>query len=182
MASAHPLIDRPGPGGCRLTAERLAISKEDTRARTIVARAFTAVEDVVYIGLGMLLAISAMILLGNAAVAFFRGLVQTTLPGAVVGLLDRLLLVLMVVELLTVQVSFREHSLVPEPFLIVGLVAVTRRILVLTAELPKLTETVETTFRVAMIELGVLTLMIVALVASLLMLRRRHPNAVATRA
>jgi hypothetical protein len=33
-----------------------------------------------------------------------------------------------------------------------------------------------------MIELGVLTLMIVALVASLLMLRRRHPNAVATRA
>ena len=183
MASAHPLIDRPGPGGCRLTAERLAISKEDTRARTIVARAFTAVEDVVYIGLGMLLAISAMILLGNAAVAFFRDLVQTTLPGAVVGLLDRLLLVLMVVELLyTVQVSFREHSLVPEPFLIVGLVAVTRRILVLTAELPKLTETVETTFRVAMIELGVLTLMIVALVASLLMLRRRHPNTVATRA
>jgi hypothetical protein len=33
-----------------------------------------------------------------------------------------------------------------------------------------------------MIELAVLTLMIVALVGSLLMLRGRHPNAVATRA
>jgi hypothetical protein len=33
-----------------------------------------------------------------------------------------------------------------------------------------------------MIELGLLTVMIVALVASLLMLRRRHPEAVATRA
>jgi Phosphate-starvation-inducible E family len=41
----------------------------------------------------------------------------------------------MVVELLyTVQVSFREHTIVPEPFLIVGLVAVIRRILVITAE------------------------------------------------
>jgi uncharacterized membrane protein (DUF373 family) len=51
-----------------------------------------------------------------------------------VDLLDRMLLILMIVELLyTVQVSFREHTLVPEPFLIVGLIAVTRRILVVTA-------------------------------------------------
>jgi hypothetical protein len=33
-----------------------------------------------------------------------------------------------------------------------------------------------------MVEMGVLTVMIVALVASLLMLHRRHPDAVATRA
>lgn len=156
---------------------------ESSGARTLVARAFTAVEDAVYMGLGVLLAVGAVALLGNAALSFFRDLIQGPLPNAVVGLLDRVLLVLMVVELLyTIQVSFREHSLVPEPFLIVGLVAVTRRILVVTAELPKLTETKEPLFRVAMVEMGVLTLMIVALVASLLMLPRRHPNAVATRA
>jgi hypothetical protein len=34
----------------------------------------------------------------------------------------------------------------------------------------------------ALIELGILTFMILALVASLLMLRRRHPDAVASRA
>jgi uncharacterized membrane protein (DUF373 family) len=148
-----------------------------------VARAFTWVEDVVYIGLGVLMAVSAILMLGNAAVTFPRELLHVPLPNAVAGLLDRLLLVLMVVELLyTIQVSFREHTLVPEPFLIVGLVAVTRRILVLTAEFPKFTDTGEAALRMAMTELGVLTLMLVALVASLLMLRQRHPEAVATRA
>lgn len=149
--------------------------------RTIVARAFTAIEDGVYIGLGILLAVTVL-LLGNAAVSFFRDLGQSPLSNSVVALLDRLLLVLMIIELLyTIQVSFREHSLVPEPFLIVGLVAVTRRILVITAELPKLTDASATVFPAAMIEMGVLTVMIFVLVVSLLMLRRRHPEAVATR-
>ena len=100
----------------------------------------------------------------------------------VISLLDRLLLVLMIVELLyTVQVSFREHALVPEPFLIVGLIAATRRVLVLTAEFTGAKVPPEAEFRIAMTELAVLTAMIVALVASLLMLRRRHPAAAATR-
>ena len=88
-----------------------------------------------------------------------------------------MLLVLMIVELLyTVQVSFREHTLIPEPFIIVGLIAATRRILVLTAEFAKLAEVGTETFRNAMIELTILTIMVVALVASLIMLRRRHPT------
>ena len=83
----------------------------------------------------------------------------------------------MIVELLyTVQVSFREHTLVPEPFLIVGMVAATRRILVLTAEFSELPNRGEAAFRTSMIELAVLSLMIVAFVASLLMLRNRNPN------
>ena len=41
----------------------------------------------------------------------------------------------MIVEILyTLQVSFREHTLVAEPFLIVGLIAAIRRVLILTAE------------------------------------------------
>ena len=93
-----------------------------------------------------------------------------------------MLLVLMIVELLyTVQVSFREHTLIPEPFIIVGLIAATRRILVLTAEFAKLAELGTETFRNAMIELTILTIMVVALVASLIMLRRRPPHAVADR-
>jgi phosphate-starvation-inducible protein E len=59
----------------------------------------------------------------------------------VVALLDRILLILMIVEILyTVQVSVREHSLVPEPFLLVGLIATVRRLLVLTAEVSTLGE------------------------------------------
>ncbi len=152
--------------------------------RHLLARAFTWVEDAVYLGLGALLAVSALVLLGSTAMAFSRDLLHTALPGAIVSLLDRLLLVLMIVELLyTVQLSFREHALVPEPFLIVGLVAATRRVLVLTAELTGTAQAVsEAVFKTAMIELGVLTAMIVALVASLLMLRGRRPETAATRA
>lgn len=72
-------------------------------------------------------------------------------------------------------------ALPPEPFLIVGLVATMRRILVLTAELTAVQKLSEPALRLAMIELGLLTVMIVALVASLMMLRGRNPRAVATR-
>ena len=89
----------------------------------------------------------------------------------------------MIVEILyTVQVSFREHALVPEPFLIVGLIAGIRRILVLTAEFGELLRTGGEAFRNAMLELGVLTVMVVALVGALTLLRRRAPDAAATRA
>jgi hypothetical protein len=158
------------------------MTKETDSTRGFVARGFTWVEDVVYVGLGALLAISAVLLLFSGAVTFAHQLLGGPIAVAVIGLLDRLLLTLMIVELLyTVQVSFREHALVPEPFLIVGLVAATRRILVLTAEFGSLTTRTEDFFRAAMIELVVLTLMILAFVASLLMLRNRHPGAVTSR-
>jgi uncharacterized membrane protein (DUF373 family) len=156
--------------------------EEPRGTRKVVARAFTWVEDVVYVGLGLMLSASAVVLLFAAAAAFFRDLVHGAPPEATVSLLDRLLLTLMVIEVLyTIQVSFREHALVPEPFLIVGLVAVVRRILVVTAELTGVQDRSEDVFRLSMIELSVLTVMVLVLVASLLMLKRRHPDAVASR-
>src|SRR5213594_3165227 len=137
--------------------------------RESIVRGFMRVEDVVYAGLGTLLAAIALVLLVAVAVAFVRALLGDALPDRAVDLLDRILLILMIVELLyTVQVSFREHTLVPEPFLIVGLIAVTRRILVLTAQFATLFEKGNTAaFQSAMLELALLTLMIVALVVSL---------------
>jgi len=93
----------------------------------------------------------------------------------VVALLDQILLVLLIVELLyTVQVSFKEHGLVAEPFLVVALIAVVRRILVITAELAKLPERSEPVFRRAIGELGLLTVMILVLVSSLILLQRQQ--------
>jgi hypothetical protein len=150
------------------------------KTRSLVARAFTLVEDVVYVGLGVLLSICALVLLGSSALTFWNDLLHAALTTAIVTVLDRLLLVLMIVELLyTIQLSFREHALVPEPFLIVGLVAATRRVLVLTAELAAAQRQLdEATFRVSMIELSVLTVMIVAFVASLLMLRSHRSTSI----
>ena len=150
--------------------------------RDTIARSFTRVEDTVYVGLGILLAVGAVALLVDGAVGFVRSLLSGTLTARVVGLLDQILLILMIVEILyTVQVSFREHTLVPEPFLVVGLIAGTRRVLVLTAEFGDLVERGDAAFRNAMIELGLLTAMIVALVGSLVLLRRRSLAAVADR-
>jgi uncharacterized membrane protein (DUF373 family) len=143
--------------------------------REWISRGFTRVEDVVYIGLGLLLAGSALVLLSAGAFTFWQSLIDGTLPQDIVSLLDRILRILMIVEILyTVQVSFREHTLVAEPFLIIGLIAAIRRILVLTAEFSRLLEMGDVAFRNAMIELGLLIVMVVALVGSLFMLRKPH--------
>jgi uncharacterized membrane protein (DUF373 family) len=149
------------------------------RLRLWIAQAFARAEDSLYVGLGLLLALSAAALLVSAARELWIGLAAGQFANAVVGLLDRLLLALMVVELLyTVQISFREHALVPEPFLIVGLIAATRRVLVITAEFGTLIEKMDQSiFRNAMIELALLTAMIAAFVMSLRLLRKREPAA-----
>jgi hypothetical protein len=142
--------------------------------RTFVVRGLSAVEDLVYVCLGVLLTISAIALVWAGFQSVASALIAHSLAAEIVGLLDHILLILLVVELLyTVQVSFREHGLVAEPFLVVALIAVVRRILVLTAELPKLPQAGEEVFRRAVLELGLLTVMVVALVASLIMLQRR---------
>ena len=58
----------------------------------------------------------------------------------------------MMIEILyTVQVSFREHVLVPEPFVLVAMIAAVRRIAVPTAESGKLMAQGDPVFRYAMI-------------------------------
>ena len=122
--------------------------------------------------MGILLALSAAALLVTGAVALWNASRAGAPLEAVIGLLDRTLLVLMLVELLyTVRVSFRQHALLPEPFLVVGLIAATRRILVVTAEFGQMMDKPEAQFHKAMIEVGLLTLMVLALVISLRLLR-----------
>lgn len=151
--------------------------------RERIAQAFTQVEDVLYVGIGALLAAGAVGLLLNVAVTFAGRIGAGAIAGSIVGMLDQLLLILMMIEVLyTVQVSFREHVLVPEPFVLVAMIAAVRRILVLTAEFGTLMEQGEAAFRYAMIELGLLTVMTGVLVACLVALRKRDKEAVAERA
>lgn len=154
-----------------------------TGFREAVARVFSAVEDVVYVVLGLLLAAGLAALLLDAALAFWRGFAAGLSSMNIVPFLDRTLLVLMVVEILyTVQVSFREHLLIPEPFLLVALIASVRRIIVLTAELGELARKGGEAFRAAMIETALVAAVILALAGALVILRKRHSQAVAERA
>ena len=166
-----------------LGAKRAEPSRTEAQLTNWLARWFSRIEDLVYVGLAVILAALALGLLVDGAVSFARAVMANELAVRVAVLLDRLLLILMVVEILyTVQVSFREHVLVPEPFVLVAMIAAVRRILVLTAEFGKLMAEGEAIFRYAMIELGLLTVMTGVMVACLMGLRKRDKEAVAERA
>jgi hypothetical protein len=142
--------------------------------RDWISTGFIRIEDVVYVGLGILLAGGALFLLANVVIHFAEIVVSGEFRDKIVGLLDQILLIMMIVEILaTVQVSFHEHTLKPEPFLIVGLIAAIRRILILTAEFSRPEEFVQDAFRGAMVELGLLTLLILAFGISLFLLKKQ---------
>jgi uncharacterized membrane protein (DUF373 family) len=155
--------------------------KESTlEVRGWIARAFTGAEDVVYIGLGVVLASSALTLLVTSATAFTRSVLGG--KPSTIELLDRILLILLIVELLyTVQVSFREHALLPEPFLLVGLISAIRRVLLLTAQIEQ-AATQQAPSRSFAVELSVLTVLILVLVVSLILVRRKNEQIGAHRA
>jgi len=164
--------------GARRAEEAVNNGPKEHGTRRLVSIVFSAVQDAVYVALGFLLAATAAVMLVQGGVELARAAASGMDVRAIVAVLDRILLALMVVELLyTVQVSFREHALVPEPFLLVALIAGVRRILVITAEFSAQEGSDERMFRHVMWELGLLTVLIVVLVASLVLLRRHSTEA-----
>ena len=86
----------------------------------------------------------------------------------------------MLVEILhTVRISIRSHVLVTEPFLVVGLIASIRRMLVISLEMAtreaNWSNQGESVFRSSMIELGLLGLLVFVLVFSITLVRRYPP-------
>jgi hypothetical protein len=140
-------------------------------------------EVAIYSTLAMLLFITALATIANAGKMLWDGLGHWTIAAETLRVLDQLLIVLMLVEILhTVRISIRSHFLVTEPFLVVGLIASIRRILVITLEAANLTKpgsfSAENAgiFRASMIELGLLGLVILILVFSITLLRRFAPS------
>ncbi len=157
-------------------------SADEGTVRKAIARGYTLVEDVVYIGLGLLLSLLVLGLLVEGFVDLGRAISTFSFGARVIDLLDKILTILLVVELLyTVQVSFRAHALAPDPFLLVGLISAVRRILLLTAEVGEIQRRSEEIPITVLIELGVLTALIVGLAGALVLLRRSKSPVVADR-
>jgi uncharacterized membrane protein (DUF373 family) len=94
-------------------------------------------------------------------------------------LIDRLLLVLMIVEIFhTVRISIRSHALIAEPFLLVGLIATIRRILVIALEAANVSrpeiwrQDGRAIFLASATELGLLGLLLLVIVGAICLLRR----------
>jgi uncharacterized membrane protein (DUF373 family) len=120
-------------------------------------------QDFLSLIVGVLLVALAGVVLVAGIVDFFLEVTHAPVERAALDLLNRVLLVLILVEILhTVVLSLRAHHLVTQPLLAVGLVAVIRQILfVLSSE-----ETVSTT------ELALLIAMIIVFVAALILVSR----------
>ena len=141
-------------------------------------------EVVIYSILAVLLAVTAVVTIATSGRILWMGLSHWTVAAQTLGVLNELLIVLMLVEILhTVRISVRSHVLVTEPFLVVGLIASIRRILVITLEAATLTkegawttEGASGIFHSSMIELGLLGLLVLVLVVSITLLRRYAPT------
>ena len=131
-----------------------------------MGEAFRKAEAAIYLFAGLLVVLGAVYVLGEALV---RG-VGLFLGGGgskvAVFLLDRVLLALMMAEILYTLVRFaREGQLQVEPFLVIGLIAGVRRILVVTAEgLQKFSFSLQDPgFQAVLAELLLLSLMVLTL-------------------
>ena len=101
-------------------------------------------------------------LLGVVVYDFVRDLGQGPFIAAVLELLSGLLLVFIFTELITtIRVVIARRRVVVEPFLIVGIVAAVRRLIVISAEAENLLGTAE--FRDVMLEIGVLAVTVLLL-------------------
>ena len=140
-------------------------------------------EVAIYAILAILLTVTAVAALADGAMSLWSGIRTLSMSAQAFEVLDHLLFVLMLVEILhTVSISIRSHILVTEPFLVVGLIASIRRILVITLEASTLTKggawSAEgaSIFRASMMELGLLGVLILILVFSITLLRRYAPG------
>ncbi|WP_293903895.1 phosphate-starvation-inducible PsiE family protein [Phenylobacterium sp.] len=154
-------------------------TREVNRLSAGAGAVFLTVEVLAYVVLGVMLAIAVLVGVGGAAVSLWRAILARGETGALVLAVDRLLFVLMVVEVMhTVRVSFRSGRLVCEPFLIVGLIASIRRVLVITLETSQAHEPgkwsldAQALLGSTMLELTVLGGLILVMVISIYLLRR----------
>lgn len=130
-------------------------------------------EIAIYACIAFFLLMAAVVILGFAALDFFRDLIDGRVMRGIITLLEQLLLAFMCVELLySVIVSIDTRRLSAEPFLLVGVVAAIRRILTLSVEMAQIIETDPHVFKMTLIEIGVLTVAILILVVSIVILRK----------
>jgi uncharacterized membrane protein (DUF373 family) len=137
------------------------------------ANVLGSTESVLLVVIGAALALVAVMLLYSSLhdldIAVRGG------PGEIedkaIEILNTVLLVMMILEIVyTVAISLRSHTLDAEPFLVIGVIAGIRRMLVITATSTQL-EAQSGEFHNMLVELGLLAVTVVALAGAIWILR-----------
>ena len=150
------------------------VEEDEEDRQRLADRVLSFVEDAVYWSIAVVLAFGSVALL----VAQFNTMLRlrnTPASTLMLEVLDGLLLLFIFVELLyAVRACLRSHEIVAEPFLIVGILAGIKEIVVLSVEAATLLEK-GPEFSRAIVEIGVLggVVLVLALSALILRVRRR---------
>jgi hypothetical protein len=162
----------------------MASANFEERLRENSSQSLRLMETVFYATAGLLLCAAAGVAMFEASGILWRAVITRTFADYGLLVLDRLLLVFMLIEILhTVRISIlSKEFMFVKPFLIIGLIASIRRVLVITMHAAKLAETDLGTaqgavaFRNSMIELGLLGFMVLVFVLSMYFLDRISPD------
>ncbi|MEA2902607.1 MAG: hypothetical protein QOH36_2494 [Actinomycetota bacterium] len=148
-------------------------SKEEEMVGPI-DRALTFAENVLYTVSALLLLAGAVAVLGEIGYNLVHEL-DEGVADAVVHSLDGLLLVFILLELLAaVRATMVEHRLVAEPFLVAGIIASIKEIIVLSLEAAEFVGKEGEGFRHAMTGIGVLGGIVLLLAVATFLVRRKE--------
>jgi uncharacterized membrane protein (DUF373 family) len=148
-------------------------SENEEERQRLADRVLGAVEDTVYWAIAVVLVIGSVALVVSQFNTMLR-LRSAPASTVMLEILDGLLLIFIFVELLyAVRVCLRSHEIVAEPFLIVGILACIKEIVVLSVEAATLLEK-GPEFSRAVVEIGVLGAVVLVLALAAFVLRARR--------
>ena len=128
--------------------------------------------DILHFIIGILLILLGSVFVFHVVSSLDKLFVDQELAVTVGTILNKIFFVLMILEMAhTVMISYQEHIIKPEPFLLIGLIASVRRILALTLNLVEAHPSMEE-FKMAMIETAILGGLVLILVIAIVLLRR----------
>jgi hypothetical protein len=123
--------------------------------------------------IAFVLVLLAVLLLISQVIAMVQALLAGSIRDGAIDILDGVLLVMMTMEIVyTVTLSLQSHKLIAEPFLIIGVIAAIRRMLVITAESTRLESTNPAAFNSTLLELGLLAIIVGVLAFAISTMRR----------
>jgi len=135
-------------------------------------RVLQVTETVIYLFAGFLIAAGAAVLLLSTMVEGMRHLLDGGYSEVALALLDRILLAMMLAEILYTLLRFaREGTIEAVPFLVIGIIAAVRRVLVLTAEAVEKFDLADPAFLAVLAELGLLAFLVVAFALAIRLVR-----------
>ncbi|WP_197381146.1 phosphate-starvation-inducible PsiE family protein [Mycolicibacterium mengxianglii] len=153
-------------------AEKKETHQERERQR-FADRVLSAAEDAVYWAIAVILVAGAVALLVAQVRTMFT-LLDAPTSTVMLELLDGVLLIFIFVELLyAVRTSLRSHEIVAEPFLIVGILACIKEIVVQSVEAAKIIHE-GPEFARAIVQTGVLGALVLVLAVAAFVLRERR--------